>query len=310
MKKTIKVTAPASVSNVGPGFDIMGFAIDQPSDEIILKNSSSKGITIKKISGDNGQIPLEAKNNTAGYAIQKLMEKTGDDNGYEIEIKKITGLGGGLGSSAASAVAAVFAYNEFIGKPFSKDELLEYALLGESIASGAIHADNVAPSLYGGFILIRSYDPIDIIHLSAPKNLFCTVVYPQIVIKTSEARKILKKTISLKDGIAQCGNVAGLIAGLFKKDYQLLGRSLQDRFAEPYRAKLIPGYAEIKQSAVDAGAIGCSISGSGPSIFALSDNLDDAKRIGNALKKTVSKNGMKSKLYISGINHHGPEVIG
>lgn len=310
MKNSIKVTAPASVSNVGPGFDIMGFAIDQVSDELIIKESGKKGITIKRITGDGGQIPLDPKKNTAGYAILKMQEKTGDDRGYQLEIKKVTGLGGGLGSSAASAVAAVFAYNKIIGDPFTRDELLDYALMGESIASKAIHADNVAPSLFGGFILIRSYDPIDIIKITPPKDLYCTVVYPQIVVKTSEARKILKKTISLKDGIAQCGNVAGLITGLIKRDYDLLGRSLVDRFAEPYRATLIPGYQQIKDSALSAGAIGCSISGSGPSIFAFSTNQTSAESIGRAMKRAVTKNGMKSKLYISLINKSGPVVVG
>ena len=310
MKNSIKVTAPASVSNVGPGFDIMGFAIDQVSDELIIRESNKKGITIKKITGDGGQIPLDPKNNTAGYAILKMQEKTGDNKGYELEIKKVTGLGGGLGSSAASAVAAAFAYNKICGNPFTRDELLDFALMGESIASKAIHADNVAPSLFGGFILIRSYDPIDIIKLVPPKDLYCTVVYPQIIVKTSEARKILKKTISLKDGIAQCGNVAGLITGLIKKDYDLLGRSLQDRFAEPYRATLIPGYQQIKDAALSAGAIGCSISGSGPSIFAFSTNQYSAESIGREMKRAVTKNGMKSKLYISLINKSGPVVVG
>ena len=217
--------------------------------------------------------------------------------------------GSGLGSSAASAVAAPFALNELLGRPFSKHELLEFALLGEEIASGCIHADNVAPCLFGGFILIRGYNPTDIIQLSSPKKLFCTILHPQFEIKTSEARKLIKKKFPLKDVITQTGNAAGLVTGILKSDYDLIKRSLSDLIAEPARAKLIPGFYEIKNAAMENGSIGCSISGSGPAIFAFSTSEKDGTKIGKAMKRVSSKYVKENIVHVSSINTVGPKVI-
>ncbi len=308
--KSIKVVAPATIANVGPGYDIMGFAINTPVEEMILRLTGKPGIKISRITGDKNGLPTDINKNTATVALIHMISKLDNKLGVELEIRKKIISGSGLGSSAASAVAAPFALNELLGKPFTKHELLEFALLGEKIASGSIHADNVAPCLFGGFILIRGYNPTDIIQLSSPKKIFCTVLHPQFEIKTSEARRLIKKKFPLKDVITQTGNAAGLVAGLMKSDYNLIKRSMHDLIAEPARATLIPGYYEIKESAMNAGSIGCSISGSGPAIFAFSMSLEDAEKIGKAMKQASSKYVKRNNVYVSSINTVGPKVIG
>lgn len=309
-QSVIKVSAPATVSNIGCGFDVMGFATDVISDEVILKISNEKKIHISKISGDGGKLPYDIKTNTCTKAMLEMLKKLELKIGIEVQIFKNIGFGSGLGSSAASAVAGVFALNELLERPFNKKELLDFALLGEKAASKAIHADNVAPCLFGGFILIRSYNPIDIISLEPPENLFCTIIHPQLEIKTSEARKILGKSIQLKTAVTQWGNVGALVAGIISKDINLIGRSVQDAVAEPKRASLIPGYFDIKNAAINSGAKGCNISGSGPAIFAFSESQDAASRIGRAMKRAAEKHKLKNKVYISRINNQGPKIIG
>jgi homoserine kinase len=308
-EKNIKVLAPATVSNVGPGFDIMGFALHLPVEEMILTIKAKPGIKIKKISGDNNALPLDINKNTATVALKNMLNQLHENFGIELTINKKIISGSGLGSSAASAVASVFALNELLDKPFTKNQLLDFALQGEAIASGSIHADNVAPCLFGGFILIRDYNPIDLIKIKSPKNLFCTILHPQFEIKTSEARKLIKKKYSLKELLTQSGNAAGLVTGLLKNDYQLIKRSLHDVVAEPARAKLIPGFYDIKNAALNNGSIGCSISGSGPAIFAFSKSMDEAIQIGKAMKNISSKFVKKNNVYVSSINNDGPQVI-
>ena len=310
MKKEITVFAPASVTNVSCGFDIMGFAIDGPGDELKLKITKKPGIVISKITGDHGKLPKQVEKNTAGTSLASLVKYLKFSKGIEIEIHKKMSLASGLGSSAASAVASVFALNEILGKPLSKQELLPFALEGEKLTcGGAPHADNVSASLYGGFIVVRSLNPLDVINIDVPENLFCTIVHPDIEINTGDTRKILKKQILLSDAVQQWGNVASLVAGLLKKDYKLIGRSLQDVIVEPIRSILIPGFNEIKQAALDAGALGCSISGSGPSIFAFSSSRKTAKKIGIKMQGVLSELEIESDLYISKINKEGPRVI-
>lgn len=308
-EKNIKVLAPATVSNVGPGFDIMGFALHLPVEEMILTIKTKPGIKIKKISGDNNALPLDINKNTATVAIKHMLNQLHESFGIELTINKKIISGSGLGSSAASAVASVFALNALLDKPFTKNQLLDFALQGEAIASGSIHADNVAPCLFGGFILIRDYNPIDLIKIKSPKNLFCTILHPQFEIKTSEARKLIKKKYSLKELLTQSGNAAGLVTGLLKNDYELIKRSLHDVVAEPARAKLIPGFYDIKNAALNNGSIGCSISGSGPAIFAFSKSMDEAIQIGKAMKNVSSKFVKKNNVYVSSINNDGPQVI-
>ena len=307
---SITVTAPASVSNVGCGFDVMGFAINLVSDELtVSKAKNHTEIKIKKIEGDGGRLSHNIDENTCTIAIKSLLKSKKIESGLELVIRKKIGFGSGLGSSAASAVAGVYAVNKLLNLKLSKAELLDHAMVGESFASNAIHADNVAPSLLGGFVLIRSYNPIDIIKIDAPKNLYCTVIFPQIEIKTSEARKIISKSLPLKKAITQWGNTGALIAGLYKNDFELIGRSITDEVAEPKRSKLIPHYDEIKQAALNAGAYGCNISGSGPAIFALSNTPANAKKIGVAMKEVTDNAKLASKLFISKINSAGPKTI-
>ncbi|MEN6619870.1 MAG: homoserine kinase [Rikenellaceae bacterium] len=309
MNSEIKVFAPASVSNIACGFDVMGFAIDEPGDEIVIRISDKPGVTITKITGENGRLPLEPDKNTAGIPLLSMIKSLNIGYGVELEIHKKMPLGSGLGSSAASAVAAAFALNELLNLNLSKERLLPYTIEGEKIASGSIHADNVAPCLYGGFVLIRGYNPVDVVEIDVPENLYCTVIHPQIEISTKEARKILPTTISLSDAVTQWGNTAGLIAGLLKKDFGLIGRSLHDVVIEPVRSMLIPGFDDMKKAASDAGALGCSISGSGPSVFALSISAQTAAEIGRAMQKALDKYNLLSELYVSRINKNGPRII-
>ena len=305
----IRVFAPATVSNIACGFDIMGFAIDMPGDEVVLRMSDKPGVRIVKITGDDGRLTYDPDLNTGGKPVVSMVRAFGIDCGVEIEIHKQMPLGSGLGSSAASAVAAAFAMNRLFDLNLSERELLPYALEGEMIASGSLHADNVAPALYGGFVLIRSYHPIDIIRLEVPGQLFCSVIHPHMEISTKESRRLLPEQIPLSSAIRQWGNTAALVAGLLKGDFDLIGRSLEDVVAEPLRSRLIPGFAPMKQAALDAGALGCSISGSGPSLFALSDSRDKADRISKAMQIALGSHGLGSDLYVSAVNRCGPRMI-
>ncbi len=311
MEKSIKVFAPASVTNVSCGFDIMGFAIEWPGDELVLNMNNKKGISITKITGDNGKLPLQIEKNTAGLSLLALADHLKIKDGIEIEIHKKMALGSGLGSSAASAVASVFALNELLDRPLTRHELLPFALEGEKLTCGGTpHADNVSACLLGGFVIVRSITPIDVIGIDTPENLFCTIVHPHIEINTADTRKILRKQILLSDAVKQWGNVAGLVAGMINKDYELIGRSLQDVIIEPIRSILIPGFDSIKESAIKAGALGCGISGSGPSIFAFSKSRKTAEKAGAAMQEKLKELKIKNDLYISQINKEGPKVIG
>src|SRR3989339_1224235 len=237
----ITAYAPATVANVACGFDILGFAVEKPGDTVTVNFKKTAGVKITKIIG-NKNLPLDAVKNTAGYAVIKLLEYLNEKRGIEMELHKNMPLGSGLGSSAASSVAALLAVNKILGEPLTKEELIPFAMEGERLACGAAHADNVAPALLGGFTLIRSYDPLDVIKIKTPKNLFSAVIHPHVEVSTEDARKILKKQITLKQAITQWGNTAGLIAGLLQEDLGLIARSLQDVVIEPIRSLLIPGF--------------------------------------------------------------------
>jgi homoserine kinase len=309
-KKEIRVFAPATVANVGCGFDIFGFALHEPGDEIILKVSESKGLQITKIIGDEGRLPTQANKNTAGQSLLAMMNELKFESGLEMEVHKKMAIGSGLGSSAASAVASVFAFNAMLERPLSKTELLKYAIEGEKIASGeSVHLDNIAACLYGGFILVRSRNPIDIVALPVPDNLFCTVIHPQIEIRTESSRKILRKQIPLEKAVTQWGNVAGTISALYQEDFELLKRSFDDVIVVPDRSQLIPYYQDLQQVAMDSDAIGCSISGSGPSIFALSSDSETARKIGSNMSAVLNDVKIGHDIYISKINTQGPKVF-
>ena len=306
MNPGIKVFAPATVSNVGCGFDILGFALERPGDEIVARLSPEKGVRITKITGAGGRLPFEPEKNTAGVAVLSFLEHLGDTNvGIELEIHKKMPFGSGLGSSAASAVAGVVAANELLNRPLEKRDLLPFAMKGESMADGAYHADNVAPSLLGGFILIRNNQELDVHRLPAPKGLVAVVIYPEVEVLTREARKILSDQVSLTKHIEQTGNLGGLIVGLFQSDFGLIQRSLKDVIIEPQRAVLIPCFDEVKTMALSLGALGCSISGAGPSIFALCDNSLVAEEIGKSAEKIFNRSKINCQVFISGINQEG-----
>lgn len=307
--ESIKIFAPATVANVACGFDVLGFAVNNPGDEVILKLSNVPKVRITQITGDEGRLPQIAEKNTAGISIIKFLEHIGSAQGVEIILHKKMPLGSGLGSSAASSVAGVYGINELLGRPLDPQKLLPFAMEGERIACGSAHADNVAPALFGGFVLIRSYNPLDVVKLPTPKDLFATIIHPQIEVQTKDAREILKKELLLKDAVIQWGNVAGLVTGLFTSDYKLIGRSLQDVIIEPVRSILIPGYQRVKNAALEAGALGCSISGSGPSIFALSKGEEIAGKVARAMQEAFDEIQIESEAYVSEINQAGPLIL-
>jgi len=306
MAKSIKVFAPASVANVAVGFDILGFALERPGDEVIIREGTKPGLQITTIKGAKGKLPMELMKNTAGYAAYRLLEHLGaTDMPLEMEIHKKMPFGSGLGSSAASAVAGVFGVSEFIKSGLTKREILRFAVEGEQIADGAFHADNVAPSLLGGMVLIRDNPSLDVKKLHIPQGLVAAVLYPEVQVLTRESRGILTSEVSFEKVIAQTGNLAAFVAGMFTSDFDLIRRSLQDVIVEPQRAHLIPHFAALKTMALDLGALGFSISGAGPSMFALCDNTLVAERIVEQAQKLFLSHKMGHYCFVSKINHEG-----
>jgi len=311
MKKEIKVFAPATVANVSCGFDILGFAIDSPGDELTLRITDKPGVVITSITGEEGKLPYEADKNTASVSLLAMLDEMKADFGVELELHKKMPLGSGLGSSAASAVAGVFALNALLENPFSKLDLVRFAREGEKVACGANpHADNIGACIYGGFVLIRSNYPLDIIPLKTPDDLHCTVIHPDVEVKTEHSRNILRKQVALSTAVVQWGNIAGLVTGLLTNDYELISRSMNDVIVEPVRSVLIPGFDNMKKAALESGALGCSISGSGPSVFALSNSKQKAEEIGLAMQQSLNTMKVGSEVYISKINSQGPIILG
>jgi len=302
----VKVKIPATVANMVCGFDILGMAINDPYDEMELTLSNQPGLRIKHT--DAFGLPEEPERNVAGVSLLALMEEYGKEIGFDMIVHKNIKPGSGLGSSAAAAAGAVVAANHLLDNFFTKDDLVRFAMNGEKLASGVKHADNIAPCIYGGVTLIRSIFPLDIIPLSAP-HMFVTVVHPQIEVKTSDARQILRKEIQLKDAIQQWGNIAGLVTGLLKNDYALIGRSLDDVLIEPVRSILIPGFDEVKKRSQEAGALGGGISGSGPSVFMLSEQEKTAKDVEIVMKDIYSKIGIEYKTYVTTMNNDGVRIV-
>ena len=308
--ESIKVFAPATVANVACGFDIFGFAVDAPGDEVIIRRRTDSQVVITQITGDEGKLTHDASKNAVTVPILTFLKKNGISEGFDIELHKKMPLGSGLGSSSASSVAGIFAVNELLGKPLSIKDILPLSMEGQRIACGSAHADNVAPALMGGFVVIRSYNPLDFFKVPTPTELFVTIVHPDIEVNTKDARNILRNEVSMKNTIAQMGNVAGMIAGLMQSDYDLIARSMVDFIIEPVRAILIPEFWEVKAAALEAGALGCSISGAGPSIFAFSKGRETAEKVAIVMRKSFEKVGILGETYVSGINQQGPKVIG
>lgn len=305
--KEITVFAPATVANVVCGFDCLGFALDEPRDEMRVRLIDKKTVEISHL--DAFELPVEASANVAGVALLAMLYAIEECVGFEVEITKNIKPGSGIGSSSASAVGAVVAANRLLNDRFSELELAEFALAGEFGASKGRHADNVAPALFGGFTLVRSVEPLDIVQLDFPK-LFATIIHPQIEIKTSEARKILPTEIPLKTAIKQWSNVGALIAALAKADYELIARSLEDFIVEPVRKKLIPHFDELKRESLKTGALGGGISGSGPSVFMLSETLETAEKVEKAMREVYEQTAIDFNIYVSEINAEGVRFKG
>ncbi len=307
MTNEINIFSPATVANVSCGFDAMGFALESLGDEMIFKKTDAKEVVISKIEGAN--LPIEARKNVAGVVAQNMLNDSHADFGLDIQIFKNFKPGSGLGSSAASASGTAFAVNELLGKKYSDLELTKFAMQGEVIACGSAIADNVAAAIYGGFVLIRSYEPLDIVSIPTPDELVATIIHPQIEVKTEDARKVMPSEIPLKTAVSQWANVGGLISGLHAGDFDLIGRSLVDHVAEPARKALIPHFDEVKSASLDAGALGAGISGSGPSIFALSEGMETANKVKEAMNAVYKDSGIDFSIYVSRISTAGARVI-
>ena len=307
MQNEIKVFAPATVANVGCAFDILGFALQNVGDEMIFRKTDKPGIKI--ISKGLGNLPTEPEKNVAGVVAIEMLKLNSESYGLEIEINKLINPGSGMGSSAASASGAAFGINKLFGWNYNAHELVHFALQGEKLASGAVHADNVAPAITGRFALIRCHNPLDMVVIDSPDDLYCTIIHPQIEIKTIEARKILPKQITLENAVTQWGNIAGLISGLYQSDYELISRSLADVIVEPVRADLIPRFYKLKNAALEAGALGCSIAGSGPAVFAFSKGEKIADEVKNAFNDVFSETGIDFNLFVSKIGNQGSRII-
>lgn len=299
----IKIFSPATVANVSCGFDVLGFCLDEIGDEMIIRKTDNKGIHIIKIEGFD--LPFEAEKNVAGVSALALYNDLKPDCGFEIEIYKNIKPGSGIGSSSASASGSVFAINELLGRPYNKTQLTDFAMKGESLASGCEHADNIAPVIFGGFTLVKRLSPLEVLQLPTPSDLYATIIHPQIEIKTSQARAILPKEIPLKKAITQWANVGSLVHALHTNDYELISRSLEDVVIEPYRSQLIPYFNEVKTAALNSGALGCGISGSGPSIFVLSKGHKIAREAEKAISEVYSKTNIAFETYVSKINTQG-----
>jgi homoserine kinase len=306
----IAAYAPATVSNVACGFDVLGFALDSPGDVVIAEADATIGVRIVRIEGDDGRLSRDEGRNTAGAAAVALLQRLGASRGVRLTIHKGLPLASGIGSSGASAVAAVVAVNELLGRPAPLDVLLECAMVGEIAGCGAAHPDNVAPALYGGFVLARSAQPPDIVRLPVPDELCCAVLHPHLEVETGAARALLGDSVPLGDAVRQWGNVGALVAGLFLNDLALIARALEDRVAEPKRAWLVPGFHAVKQAAIGAGALGCSLSGSGPSIFALCATLERAELIGEAMHQAfAAATGVAADRWVSAVGRQGARIV-
>ncbi|MBN1131723.1 MAG: homoserine kinase [Bacteroidales bacterium] len=307
MKDSIKIFGPATVSNVGPGFDLLGFALEKPGDELVIRRNNGRGLTLINESGF--ELPLQPDRNTAAVAVRSLLNHLKASDDYDIIFTGKIKPGSGIGSSAASCAAAVVGINELLGSPLDIRSLIPFAMEGELVSSGTIHADNIAPALLGGFVLIRGYDPLDIKHIPYPDDLWCALVHPEIEIKTLESRKLIPEQVRLKTALEQCGNLAGLIAGLATSDYALISRSVRDLFAEPFRTSRIPGFESLREKALEAGSIGTGLSGSGPSVFSLCRGAELAESVGRTKLDHFRRHQIPCNLYLSRVSEAGCRIV-
>ncbi|WDF69567.1 homoserine kinase [Sphingobacterium oryzagri] len=311
IRESVRVFAPATVANMICGFDILGFAVDYPGDEVAMYRVEEPGVRIRTIVGDDGKLPLDADRNTVSACVKMLLAHLGiqDELGIEIELTKHMPIGSGLGSSSASTVAGLFAVNSLLGNPLSKEELMPFCVEGERLACGHGHADNVAPALMGGITLVRGYQPLDVIKLPVPDELYAGIVFPQVDVPTRDARQLIKEKVLLKDAVTQWGNIAGLIAGLYERDYALISRSMHDVLIEPTRAILIPEFYEMKRIALAAGALSFGISGSGPSVVAIARGKEVAEQAASFIQQHLTQCEIESLKYVSSVNVDGPKLL-
>ena len=302
----IKVLSPATVANLSCGYDVLGACLSYIGDEIIIKKITKKGVFITKMEGYN--LPIEADKNAAGVAVMALLSHIETSFGFELEIIKKVKPGSGIGSSASSAAGAVVGVNHLLGNPFSKTELVKFAMEGERIACGSAIADNVSPAIFGGFTLVKSTNPLKIVSLPTPKDLYMVILHPQIEIKTADSRAVLPKQVNLTDAVKQWGNVGSLVSALYENDYELLSSSLEDVIVEPYRSKLIPFFDEVKQISKQSGSLGCGISGSGPSIFSLCKGIDIAKNVLKNISKFYSSTSIEFHIFTTKLNNEGVKL--
>ncbi|UAB83790.1 homoserine kinase [Zunongwangia sp. SCSIO 43204] len=303
----IKVFAPATVANLSCGFDVLGCCLDNVGDEMIIKKNDLNQLRITKMEGQD--LPMEVDQNVAGVAVKVMLEKLQSNEGFDIEIYKKIKAGSGIGSSAASSAGAVFAVNELLNSPFSSAELLPFAMEGERLASGNAHADNVAPALLGGFTLVKSYEPLEVLSLPSPEELNVVILHPQIEVKTKDSRAIIKRNISLDKAVSQWGNLGALVSALYTNDYDLLGRSLKDDIVEPIRSILIPYFDEIKAISLESGALGFGISGSGPSVYAMCRGQQNAENVKASIAEFMEKQNITYDLHLSKINPEGVKIL-
>jgi homoserine kinase len=305
------VFAPATIANIGPGFDVLGLALSSPGDTLDAELSSGRGVEIVEVTGDGGRLSRDPTKNVAGRAAADVLRRAGSSRGLRLWLHKQMPLASGLGSSGASSAAGAVAANEILGRPLSPRDVVLSAMEGECAASGTPHADNVAPSVMGGFVLVRSYEPFEVVPLPVPDGLRVAVVHPHCHVSTAEARRLVNEhTYGLDVIVPNIGSVAALIAALYRGDLPLLGRSIDDRIIEPLRATLIPGFTAVKTAALDAGALGCSIAGSGPSVFAFADEDGAAQRIGAAMQAAFkSAARLDSDLFWGEVSTQGARVV-
>lgn len=316
MKQRLRIFAPATIANLGPGFDVLGLALSAPGDVVEAELSDRPGVEIVEITGDNGGLSKDPIRNVAGRAAADVLRRAGEQHGITTQglrlwLHKQMPLASGLGSSGASSAAGAVAANELLGRPLNQRDLLLCAMEGERAASGTPHADNVAPSVLGGVVLVRSYEPFEVLSLPVPPELRVVVVHPHCRVSTAQARTLVKnRGYSLDHIVPNLGNIAALVLALCRNDLALLGRSIDDKLIEPLRATLIPGFSAVKDAALSSGALGCSIAGSGPSVFAFAADDETAMRIGAAMQAAFkSEAQLDSDLYAGKVNPTGAREV-
>jgi len=303
----IKLFAPATVANLSCGFDVLGCCLDGVGDEMLIRKNTENNLRITKITGQD--LSLNIEENVAGVSALMMLKALGENQGFDIEITKNIKAGSGIGSSAASAAGAVFGINKLLGEPFTANELIKFAMEGERVASGNAHADNVAPALLGGFSLVKSYEPLEILSLPSLPELRMLILHPLIELKTRDSRSVIRQNVELKKAISQWGNLAALVSALYTQDYELLGRSLRDEIIEPVRSILIPYFDDLKGLASKNGALGFGISGSGPSVFALCKGDAVAEKVKTEFQEFYQDKNIDFDLHLSKINSEGIKII-